>query len=135
MVVGRNHITDKLTTVVTLPNEKTAEVSWYQFKIPVRDPESKVGGVNMKSIRFVRMYLTQFEKETDKNEIINKRKEIIREKTGMSFDPSLRTYPIQIDETEIERVTLEQSSKKENDIFTLNVIYRGLFIPLRLEML
>jgi cell surface protein SprA len=64
MVVGRNHITDKLTTVVTLPNEKTAEVSWYQFKIPVRDPESKVGGVNMKSIRFVRMYLTQFEKET-----------------------------------------------------------------------
>ena len=47
------------------------------------------------------------------DEIINKRKEIIREKTGLSFDPFLRTYPIQIDETEIQRVTLEQSSKRK----------------------
>ena len=53
------------------------------------------------------------------DEIISKRKEIIREKTGLSFDPYLRTYPIQIDETEIQRVTLEQSSKKENDIFDI----------------
>ena len=53
------------------------------------------------------------------DDIISKRKEIIREKTGMSFDPYLRTYPIQIDESEIERVTLEQSSKKENDIFDI----------------
>ena len=53
------------------------------------------------------------------DEIISKRKEIIREKTGMSFDPYLRTYPIQIDEAEIQRVTLEQSSRKENDIFDI----------------
>ena len=53
------------------------------------------------------------------DEIINKRKDIIREKTGISFDPYLRTYPIEIDETEIQRVTLEQSSKKENDIFDI----------------
>ena len=53
------------------------------------------------------------------DEIISKRKEIIREKTGLSFDPYLRTYPIQIDETEIQRVTLEQSSRKENDIFDI----------------
>ena len=53
------------------------------------------------------------------DEIINKRKEIIREKTGLSFDPFLRTYPITIDDTEIQRVTLEQSSKKENDIFDI----------------
>ena len=51
--------------------------------------------------------------------LISKRKEIIKEKTGMSFDPYLRTYPIQIDESEIQRVTLEQSSKKENDIFDI----------------
>ena len=37
----------------------------------------------------------------------------------MSFDPYLRTYPIKIDESEIQRVTLEQSSKKENDIFDI----------------
>jgi dsDNA-specific endonuclease/ATPase MutS2 len=53
------------------------------------------------------------------DEIISKRKEIIKEKTGLSFDPYLRTYPIQIDDSEIERVTLEQSSKKENDIFDI----------------
>ena len=53
------------------------------------------------------------------DEIISKRKEIIRQKTGISFDPFLRTYPIQIDDAEIERVTLEQSSKKENDIFDI----------------
>lgn len=53
------------------------------------------------------------------DKIINKRKEIIREKTGLNFDPFLRTYPIQIDEREIQRVTLEQSSKKENDIFDI----------------
>lgn len=53
------------------------------------------------------------------DEIINKRKEIIREKTGLSFDPFLRTYPIEIDDTEIQRITLEQTSKKENDIFDI----------------
>ena len=53
------------------------------------------------------------------DEIINKRKAIIKEKTGMDFDPYLRKYPIEIDEQEIERVKLERSSKKENDIFDI----------------
>ena len=53
------------------------------------------------------------------DEIINKRKEIIYEKTGIRFDPFLRKYPIEIDDTEIERIILEQSSKKENDIFDI----------------
>lgn len=53
------------------------------------------------------------------DEIISKRKEIIHEKTGLSFDPFLRAYPIKIDDDEIQRVTLEQSSKKENDIFDI----------------
>ena len=53
------------------------------------------------------------------DEIISKRKEIIHEKTGMRFDPFLRTYPITIDDSEIERVNLEQSSQKENDIFDI----------------
>ena len=52
-------------------------------------------------------------------DIISKRKAIIKEKTGMDFDPYLRKYPIEIDEQEIERVKLERSSKKENDIFDI----------------
>ncbi|WP_432645510.1 MutS-related protein [Methanobrevibacter sp.] len=53
------------------------------------------------------------------DEIINIRKEIIHERTGIRFDPFLRTYPIEIDDTEIQRIILEQSSKKENDIFDI----------------
>uniref|UniRef100_UPI0037DC0AD7 MutS-related protein n=1 Tax=Methanobrevibacter smithii TaxID=2173 RepID=UPI0037DC0AD7 len=51
------------------------------------------------------------------DEIINERKKIIKEKTGFDFDPYLRKYPIEIDDSEIQRIQLEQSSKKENDIF------------------
>ena len=53
------------------------------------------------------------------DDIISKRKEIIKEKTGIDFDPYLRKYPIEIDEQEIERIKLERSSKKENDIFDI----------------
>ena len=53
------------------------------------------------------------------DDIISKRKEIIKEKTSIDFDPYLRKYPIEIDEQEIERVKLERSSKKENDIFDI----------------
>ncbi|WP_409199843.1 MutS-related protein [Methanobrevibacter sp. DSM 116169] len=49
--------------------------------------------------------------------IIIKRKKIIKEKTTLDFDPYLRKYPIEIDTQEIERVKKEQTSKKENDIF------------------
>jgi len=53
------------------------------------------------------------------DDIIGKRKDIIREETGVSFDPFLRKYPIEIDDTEIERIRLQQSSQKENDIFDI----------------
>ncbi len=53
------------------------------------------------------------------DEIINKRKQIIKEKTGLDFDPYLKKYPIEIDDMEMERVKLEQSSLKENNIFDM----------------
>ena len=53
------------------------------------------------------------------DEILTKSKEIIKEKSGISFDPFIKKYPIEIDEQEIERVKLERSSKKENDIFDI----------------
>ncbi len=53
------------------------------------------------------------------DDIISKRKKIIKEKTGIDFDPYLRKYPIEIDEAEVERVKLERLSKKENDIFDI----------------
>ena len=65
--VGQQYITEKLQTRVPLKNGETVDVTWYQFKIPVRDPNSyeRVGSIrNFKSIRFARIYLTGFKEET-----------------------------------------------------------------------
>lgn len=67
MNVGENYITDKITSNVKLENGDVEPVTWYQFKIPLReyDPNETVGTIrNFKSIRFIRMFLTNFEKET-----------------------------------------------------------------------
>ncbi len=60
MEVGKQNIAEKMTTTVTLQNGERAEVTWYQFKIPVKGSSAvKVGSIrNYKSIRFMRMYLT-----------------------------------------------------------------------------
>ncbi|BEH00546.1 cell surface protein SprA [Bacteroides sedimenti] len=59
--VGSNYITNKRTASVKLRNGKTEEVNWYQFKIPVKNYEKAVGSISdFKSIRFMRMYLTNF---------------------------------------------------------------------------
>ena len=68
MEVGRQHITEKKVRRVSLRNGETQDVTWYQFKIPLRGDSAsvkKVGSIrNWKSIRFMRMYLTGCEKET-----------------------------------------------------------------------
>ncbi|AQG82210.1 cell surface protein SprA [Spirosoma montaniterrae] len=57
--VGRNNIVDKVT--VPHPTAPGGVVTWYQFRIPVREPTRKIGSINgFKSIRFARMYLTDF---------------------------------------------------------------------------
>ena len=61
MEIGKNHIADRVVSNVTLPNGKTDEVKWYQFKIPIREYQDKVGSIrNFKSIRFIRMFMTNF---------------------------------------------------------------------------
>ncbi|MCJ8165636.1 cell surface protein SprA [Pontibacter sp. E15-1] len=52
--IGQNYIVDAVRS-----EDKNA--TWYQFRIPVRQPTNAVGGISgYKSIRFMRMYLTQF---------------------------------------------------------------------------
>jgi cell surface protein SprA len=61
MEIGRNFIVDKRTARPKLKNGKTEEVTWYQFKIPIREYEEIRGNIrNFQSIRFMRMFLTQF---------------------------------------------------------------------------
>ena len=60
--IGQNYIVDERRTSVKLRNGNTEEATWYQFRIPVDEYESKVGSISdLSSIRFMRMYLTGFE--------------------------------------------------------------------------
>lgn len=68
MEVGCQHITEKKVVNVKLRNGSTEDVTWYQFKIPLRGDSSDVKTVgsirNFKSIRFMRIYLTGCSHET-----------------------------------------------------------------------
>jgi len=63
--VGRNHIIDKVVDKVTYENGRKADVTWYQFRIPVFDYNGTVGDISdFKTIRFMRMFMTGFEDTT-----------------------------------------------------------------------
>ena len=63
-VVGTNYIVDKRSATRTLKNGSRSTVDWYQFRIPVKSGDrEKVGSINdFTSIRFMRMFMTNFEK-------------------------------------------------------------------------
>ncbi len=63
MVIGKNCITDIYEARnVELQNGGTTDCKWYQFKIPVREPDRVVGTINgYQSIRFMRVFLREFE--------------------------------------------------------------------------
>ncbi|MEN8116860.1 MAG: cell surface protein SprA [Bacteroidota bacterium] len=65
MVMGQNNITDIKHSRVELKNGQIGEVDWYQFKVPVTEPDDIVGNINdFKSIRFLRMFMHGFKDET-----------------------------------------------------------------------
>lgn len=57
---GRNFIVDEKTTSVTLENGNTQQTKWYQFRVPIRNGTPINGISDFNSIRFVRMFLTNF---------------------------------------------------------------------------
>lgn len=63
MIIGHNYIVDKRETSVKLRDNKIEKATWYQFRIPLSEFQKRVGGINdYTSIRFMRMFLTNFEK-------------------------------------------------------------------------
>ncbi len=60
-VVGQNYIVDR--NVVTNPQYTNGDsVVWYQFRIPIREFDNKIGNIEgFKSLKFLRMYMTGFE--------------------------------------------------------------------------
>ena len=63
MQVGRNYITETHDYTASLRNGKKEQVRWYKFRIPLNRYDDRVGGISdFTSIRFMRMFLTQFQK-------------------------------------------------------------------------
>ncbi len=63
--VGRNNIVDKVVDRVVYENDEKADVTWYQFRIPIQDFEGTVGDISdFKTVRFMRMFMTGFRDTT-----------------------------------------------------------------------
>ena len=62
MQVGSNFIVDKLVTAKPLKDGSKLDVTFYQFKVPIRAYEKRIGQIrDFKSIRFIRMTMNNFE--------------------------------------------------------------------------
>ena len=64
MEVGRNHIADVYeANNIALANGEIGNVKWYQFRIPVKQPDRVIGAIeDYSSIRFMRMFVREFQK-------------------------------------------------------------------------
>ncbi len=64
MKVGENYIADiHEAKGIPLQNGEVGEVTWYQFKVPVNQPDKVVGSIeDFRSIRFIRMFFRGFER-------------------------------------------------------------------------
>ncbi len=112
MEIGKNNITD----IVVGKNEKGEKVNWYQFKIPIKNPEKIVGNISdFKSIRFMRMFFKNFNKEVV---LRFARLDLVREE-WRKYNGSLRQASIseatEIDNTNytISAVNIEENGDRE----------------------
>lgn len=63
--ISDDYITDVKEITVTMQNGEQLPVRWVQFKVPLRrSSEYAIGGISdLRSVRFMRMFLTDFEKD------------------------------------------------------------------------
>ncbi|MFA6127617.1 MAG: cell surface protein SprA [Bacteroidales bacterium] len=55
--IGQNYITDAIIG----KNDQGDQVTWYQFKVPIYEPQKVIGSIqDFKSIRFIRMFVNGF---------------------------------------------------------------------------
>lgn len=112
MEVGKNYIADKITTNVTLPNNKVEPVTWYQFKIPIRQYDEKIGSIrNFKSIRFIRMFMTNFAQATTlRLATLDLVRGEWRNFTKPLYQPNMT--PISNGQLDIQAVNIEENASK-----------------------
>ncbi|MCF8228268.1 MAG: cell surface protein SprA [Bacteroidales bacterium] len=61
--VGYNHVADIEERTYTDQTGEAHQVKWYQFKIPIQNPDKVIGNISdFRSIRFMRVFMRGFEK-------------------------------------------------------------------------
>jgi cell surface protein SprA len=62
--IGNNYLTDVFQTTKNTEATSDRPITWYQFKIPVRDFEKSFNGItDFRSIRFLRMFMKDWDEE------------------------------------------------------------------------
>ena len=111
MSIGQNFIVDKKSVPVTLADGSRRTEIFYQFRIPIRSYDNKVGNIpDFKSIRFIRMFLTDF----DDSVVVRFGKLSLVRNTWRKFDFKVDTTGIYSPATNSE-LTVGAVNIEEND--------------------
>ncbi len=114
MSIGANYIVDKKVVSVELPNKQTRNETWYQFRIPIDSYNKKIGNIpDFKSIRFIRMFLTDFE---DSVTIRFGKLDLVRNtwrKFQFKLDTTGNYSKTDIDDFNVGAVNIEENDKRQ----------------------
>ncbi|HTM94090.1 MAG TPA: cell surface protein SprA, partial [Flavisolibacter sp.] len=110
------YITDVRKVNATLANGGRRDETWYLFRIPIKDFQSKVGNIpDFKSIRFIRMFLTNFDDTAvlrfGKLELVrNQWRKFTNEVDTVGLGPSLvNPDPVKVD---VLAVNIEENDQR-----------------------
>ncbi|RMG19840.1 MAG: cell surface protein SprA [Bacteroidetes bacterium] len=115
---GQNFIIDEITSQVPVDGSgsQTVEVTWYQFRIPLKSGRPVNGIGDFKSISYMRMYLTGFEEEvvlrTTEFQLVSTQWRRYTENLEEDA-PSVNPPEPPFAEFEVGSVSLEENSEKQ----------------------
>ena len=122
--IGQNYVTDSVVVTAEQvdPGNKPNEITWYQLKIPIREYEKSIGGIqDFKSIRFMRMVMNGFEDSVVVRfaQIQLVRAEWRRYLKDLKFPPTIGTPPDPTEKTAfvVSTVNIEENSQREPVVY------------------
>jgi len=110
------YITDVKEVNAPLPNGQEMPVRWVQFKVPIFEPTGSRGGIaDFRSIRFMRLFLNDFE---DRTILRFGTMQLVRgdyRRYNRSLDPATPRQPIDNEGTlfEVSAVNIEENENRE----------------------
>ena len=121
MQVGQNYISDMHTADVELRDGRKTQVKWYQFRIPLSQYQERVGDIrDFKSIRFVRMFMTNF---ADTAVVRLAQLQLVRgewrrynsenNNAKVIAEPSMGNVPLDNSTVEVAAVNIEQNGNRQ----------------------